>query len=353
MKSEFFKIWRKEIFGKMRIKYYRVVTEDKREIVLTRIKRERAGGGYPVLCIPGMGQNRFSWIAPCSEFAEWFASRGIDVWILEPRGRGLSKLRKERYDWSIDELILYDLKSAIEKVLKETGRKKVFLVGHSLGGCMTYCSLSLYGKNIAGFATLGSPMKYRFLSTGWFIKLGALYNNAISILGKTPLEFLVYFPFPLLGKAGILGLPIMNTFLENFIPLHPWHRKNVKKIRLIRSIIKGFERESPKLVAHFLRWAKEGRFTSYDRKFDWTDGFLKAKIPGLFIAGDRDRLAPPSAVKYAYDAYGANQKKFVLLNKREHGTHWGHLDLTMGKNCSDFLFPIIFDWMKSVAEGKA
>lgn len=332
----------------MKIDYYRVITEDGREIFLTSVKRRRAGGWFPVLCIPGLGQNRFSWIEPCSEFGTWFAERGIDVWVLEPRGMGLSKKKKERYEWSIDEIIKYDLKAAIDRVLKETGRSKVFLVGHSLGGCIIYCALSFYDKKIAGFAVLGAPMKYSFLSIGWFVKVGALYNNSIYLSGKTPLEFLRYFPLPLLGKTGILAFPIMNTFLENFIPLHPWHRKNVKMVNLIRSIIKGFERESPKVVAQFLRWAKEGRFTNYDRKFDYTPGFLKANIPGLFIAGDRDRLAPPSSVKYAFDAYGSDRKKFVLLNKNEHSTHWGHLDLMMGKNCRNFLFPIIQEWMKSI-----
>lgn len=342
-----------KVFSMEKIKYYEIKTVDRRNVVLTRVKPRRAGGLFPLLCIPGLGQNRFSWMHPGSNFAEWFSLRGVDVWILEPRGCGFSKLERENYNWSVDEIIKYDLAASIKKVLKESGRSKVFLAGHSLGGCIIYCALPLYEEKIAGFISLGGPLKYKAISLGWFIKAGAVFNTHLRIFGKHPLEILPFFPLPLLGAGAVIGMPLLNTLLENMIPLHPWHRKNIRKRQLIKRILKGFEKVSPKVVSQFLRWADEGRLTSYDRNEDYTKGFLRAKVPGLFIAGDRDRLAPPSSVEHAFKLYRFKDKKFIVLNQKEHGVHWGHLDLTMGKNCESYLFPLILNWMIEKSERKS
>lgn len=333
----------------MREEIYKILTPDLYELVLTRIKPKRAGAWYSLLLIPGLGQNRFTWVKPGSDFAEWFAGEGVDVWILEQRGIGRSSRKGEPYTWSIDEIIKYDVPSSIDFILKESGRQKVFIAGHSLGGCIIYCVLSLREKKIAGFISLGAPYKYDLFSPAWFIKLGAVFNLLPTRLNwKPPLEKIPYFPLPLLGGAAVIGMPILNTPVENVVPLHPWHRKNVRKIRLIRRILSGFEKVSPKVVSQFLKWMGEGRFTSYDGKSDYTDSFIKATVPGLFIAGDKDRLAPPSSVKYGYDIYSFKKKKFILLNEKEHLVHWGHLDLTMGKHCQKVLYPILLNWMANV-----
>jgi len=66
--------------------------------------------------------------------------------------------------------------------------------------------------------------------------------------------------------------------------------------------------------------------------------------PILFFAGAADRIAPPDAVRAAYDAWGAASagpvdKTFVVLG-REHGSHsdYGHGDLAIGRNAREDLF---------------
>jgi len=325
---------------------YIIRTVDRWRLSLIRLNQGSTNKKPPLILIHGLGQNRYTWDEPTSQFARWFAENGIDVWIVELRGSGQSKNQKMDYAWSVDDYINKDMPAVTNFILKKTEKNKVFLCGHSLGGCIIYAFLPYYEKRIAGFISIAGPLSYSLNYLGGFVKI-ASYLNHIPYLffKKTAVEFMPNFYLPVLGMLAIAGYSFMNSPLENLIPLHPWHRKNVEMLKIIIRIYKGFEPVSPKVVAQLLNLAKTGKLTSYDKKTNYWEGFKKAKVPGLFIAGSKDRLAPPSSVKNAYNLYEFTDKKYILMNKAEHRVHWGHLDLTMGRYAPIVLYPLIFNWM--------
>jgi hypothetical protein len=96
------------------------------------------------------------------------------------------------------------------------------------------------------------------------------------------------------------------------------------------------------LNADFLEWAVgDGQIRVGGKEA--LAGLAEVGAPALFFAGNADRLAPPAAVKAAFDAWGSARegvdKSFVVLG-REHGfrADYGHGDLAMGAHVAAELF---------------
>lgn len=325
-----------------------VKTNDGWTIHLMRRKPHEKIFKYPLLLIHGFGQNRYTWEPPASSFAPWFSSKGMDVWILELRGSGKSKI-KGKMNWTFEDFLTKDLPSAVSYIKKKTETEKLFFCGHSLGGTLIYCYTSFNEKNVKGFISLAGPVYYG--RDSFYMKLGGIYASIPeAITGKTIIEYMPYFPLREMGMAGLVFYPLFNTFIESLVPLHPWHRKNVNYFRLASRILLGFERVSPSLASQLVLWISRDGLFSHDFKINYLKYIPKIKAPCLFIAGSCDRLAPPASVKPAFDMVSSRDKKFIVLTSKTHKVDWGHLDLTMGRHCEDVLYPILLNWIKEHAE---
>jgi pimeloyl-ACP methyl ester carboxylesterase len=77
---------------------------------------------------------------------------------------------------------------------------------------------------------------------------------------------------------------------------------------------------------------------------DALDGLRHVSTPVLFFAGARDHLAPPEAVRIAYDAWGTEagedvDKRFVLLAESAGASaDYGHGDLAIGRDAKKDIF---------------
>ncbi len=326
------------------IEHYTVTTKDGWPIHLLRRRPAKTKTGSPLLLIHGFGQNRYTWEPPASNFAPWFALQGIDTWIVELRGSGRSKKPSMRYDWTFEDFLTKDLPAAVEHIRQLTGGRRIFMCGHSLGGTLIYCYAALRGRDLRGFISLGGPVIYG--RNALAMKVGGVYASLPEAFGLKPVvEYLPFFPLQQMGHVAVLGYPFLSTPFEPLIPLHPWHRKNVSAHRIIPRILLGFEKVSRKLAAQLVMWvSREGLF-SYDLKTNYLKFLPRIKTPCLLIAGDVDRLAPPASIEPAFEAIKSKDKTFVILSPKKHKTHWGHLDLTMGKNCETVLFPLLLNWI--------
>src|SRR5690349_2969564 len=105
-------------------------------------KRAVGAGGTlaPVLLIHGFGQNRYAWHLPSRSLANHLARAGFDVFNLDLRGHGRSRHFGARRSRGIDDYVTEDLPSAVEEVYALSGKRPVYLVGHSLGGLVSYAA---------------------------------------------------------------------------------------------------------------------------------------------------------------------------------------------------------------------
>ncbi|GMH23868.1 hypothetical protein Nepgr_025711 [Nepenthes gracilis] len=134
-----------------------VTTEDGYILSLQRIPESRAAGEGgqldkpPVLIQHGVLVDGTTWLLnpPDENLPFILADAGFDVWIANTRGTRFSRKhvsldpnKPEYWNWSWDELVMYDLPATIDVVYRQTRDKKIYYVGHSLGSLIALASLS-------------------------------------------------------------------------------------------------------------------------------------------------------------------------------------------------------------------
>ncbi|XP_028781172.1 triacylglycerol lipase 1 [Neltuma alba] len=125
--------------------------------------------GPPVLLQHGLFMAGDAWFlnAPEQSLGFILADHGFDVWVGNVRGtrwsyghKSLSKKDKEFWDWSWQELALYDLAEMIDYIHSVTD-SKLFVVGHSQGTIMSLAAFTQpeIVKKVEAAALL-SPISY-------------------------------------------------------------------------------------------------------------------------------------------------------------------------------------------------
>lgn len=148
---------------------YAVTTDDGYILSLYRIP----GSGPPVLLVHGLSNSANCFILnQCSKPPAFFLSdSGYDVWLGNMRGSHLSRghthlnsSNDDYWDWTMVELIRYDLISFIKFIKSQTDYKKVALLGHSQGGSVILWALAqhpdLYAPHVNIGILIGTPGAY-------------------------------------------------------------------------------------------------------------------------------------------------------------------------------------------------
>lgn len=131
-----------------------VKTQDGFILNMQRIPEGRAGGGdskrQPVLIQHGVLVDGMTWLLnpPEQNLPLILADKGFDVWIANARGTryscrhtSLQPYEPGFWNWSWDELVVFDLPAVFDYVYSQTGQKAHY-VGHSLGTLIALASFS-------------------------------------------------------------------------------------------------------------------------------------------------------------------------------------------------------------------
>ncbi|CAA0807485.1 Triacylglycerol lipase 1 [Striga hermonthica] len=156
--------------------------------------------GSPVLLIHGLFMAGDSWFMnlPNQSLGFILADQGFDVWVGNVRGTrwshghvSLSEREKKFWDWSWQELALYDLGEMIRYVYSETS-SKVLVVGHSQG---TIMSLAAFTQSdivkMVKAAALLCPISYlEHVTAPFVLRLVKMHlDEAILAMGIHELNF--------------------------------------------------------------------------------------------------------------------------------------------------------------------
>ncbi|KAJ3329237.1 hypothetical protein HDU76_008340 [Blyttiomyces sp. JEL0837] len=128
---------------------YDAVTQDGFILVLHRVGRKDgvAPTRGPVILMHGLFQSSGVWITNGKEsFAFYLVDQGYDVWMGNNRAvfeRHLTlKTSDPRFwNWSLDELALYDVPTMLSTVRHHTKTEKVAFIGHSQGNAQMFLAL--------------------------------------------------------------------------------------------------------------------------------------------------------------------------------------------------------------------
>jgi alpha-beta hydrolase superfamily lysophospholipase len=298
-----------------------------------------------VLLIHGYGQNRYAWHLPLRSMTNALARAGFDVFNLELRGHGRSAHLGAKRPSSPSDYVREDVPAAVDEVLSLTSGRPIFLVGHSLGGLVSYAAAPRLTGAIAGVASIGSPYHFVRGSRGLALvgqALALVETRAEALTGDAALEL------RLVGDT----VRLFRTFFDS--PLYPlpfrgYHPPNIETDVLAQHMALAMDMGSIRVMRLMFRWAREraGRVDIPGGLEGFGDAFERlTDLPLLVIAGEEDDLAPPAGVRTAFDRSRAVDKTYRQLPA-------GHIDLLVGSSAPRTTWPLLESWLGRRAPGVA
>ena len=283
----------------------------------------------PVLLVHGLGANyRNQDLHPDHSLARHLAARGRDVWLLNLRSGLGGWTRAEAARVRFAAMVDQDLPIGVRAVLDRTGAAALDYVGFSMGGMLLYAALgrTVPEESVRRAVIVGSPAR---------ITAPAIF---LPLLRRVP-RWLV-------PASRYKHLAHLFAFMIEWIrtPIHAlfYNPRNVSAGLARLSLVNMVEDIPAPLNADFLEWAVGGGDVRVGG-LRAVDGLMKIGVPALFFAGAADRMAPPAAVRAAFDAWGSERsavdKQLVVLGRATgFEADYGHGDLAMGAGVVKDLF---------------
>lgn len=286
-----------------------------------------------VLLVHGFAQNRYTWHLPSRSFSCYLAHKGWDVFNLDLRGAGRSLTFDGRRPQALDDYIQEDLPACAKEACRLSGHEKVVLIGHSMGGLISYCAgATTLRKRLRAIITLGSP--YRFGAGSRFLKALATLLQTTRATGVFDRH--VPLPTRLLGRHLHRRRRLWDSKLFP-TPIRAWRSGNVEDQVLDEYLSRAFDRTNLAIAFDILAGGDRVALRSRDGRIDYGAAFEALRGPLLCIAGDRDDLAPPESVREAYERSRSADKSFRVFPV-------GHADLIVGRDAVSTIWPLIHRW---------
>lgn len=287
-----------------------------------------------VILVHGYAQNRYTWHSSKRSFVNYLADDGWDVFNVDLRGHGRSRRFGAPYPRALDDYIREDLPTFVREAQALTGAERVFLIGHSMGGMISYFSGStLLRDQVRGIVTLGSPYVF---GRGSMLLFGLREIAAIArrtgLLDGNPT-----LPLRIIGRHLNRRKSLWDTKLLP-IPIRAWAPGSVEPELLDEYLRRTFDRSTLAVALDILSLGQDEGFKSVDGTVDYSAAFEILDRPLLVVAGTEDGLAPPASVRPAYDRSRSSDRTYRVFP-------FGHIDLVIGKQATHTVWPLIRNWL--------
>jgi pimeloyl-ACP methyl ester carboxylesterase len=327
-----------------------VDTEDGWQVALYRVPPAvgpEAGDhvGTPVLLAHGTCVNRTNFLLEGSDLAAYLSEQGFDVWLTEYRGDRTSvppdARTWRRADWDADDIAGLDIPAVLDHIEAETGRARVFWIGHSLGGVLGYIvAQGPRGDDLAGLVAFGSPGA--FVHPNDLARLTWRHRRLLPA-GQLPTR-----------PLSMLLLPAVRDHPRAYLVHAITHTDNADPRRLMQFVRRGMENTGRGLALQYLTWMDGGHLVSRDGTVDYSEGLAGIQVPTLLFAGRVDHVVPAWTVRYAHDHLGGEDRTLVVLGEGWGTVHdYGHGDLVVGDRALDEVFPRVAQWLRTHAQAAA
>ncbi|MCB9678712.1 MAG: alpha/beta hydrolase [Alphaproteobacteria bacterium] len=298
--------------------------EDGPPLAVERTVRKGGPTRPPVILVHGFAQNRFTWRISGRSMVAALADAGYEVLSLELRGHGLSRELGSGNATEFTEYI-----EDLERVVAICDRPP-FAIGHSLGGAVVVGAASRV--ELAGVVPIAGV--YTFATRNPTLRaLGRLTLAAEPALRASPVRMST-------GWAGrLLGRLYSVTDIAGYgFPISGWVPGSIERELLEERLELGFDWTSVEVWIEMSRWANGAPVPG-------AEAFRGVDVPLLVIVGDADPLVRPADAKNCFEASGSADKQLVVMDAFHHRVHWGHVDLILGKDAPELVWPQIIDWL--------
>jgi pimeloyl-ACP methyl ester carboxylesterase len=309
----------------------RVVTGDGWELALGRCRPRGPPRRLPVLLVHGIAMNRQSFVFGLERYglAPFLAAAGFDCYALDLRGHGDSRSRPgpgSPRRWDLDTYLRQDLPAALERIRELTGTRQVLYVGHSQGALLGLAGAGLYPDRIAGVVALAAPVHFDL---------------------QPQLRRLTRLRYPFRGRFRLLSRMVapLSGYWHPALADLAVNLRNVEPRVYRRFLANGIEDIPPGVLAQFELFFHEDSFRSVAGDVDYRAALEQCRQPALFVAAERDGVAPPAVVQAGHRRWGG-PKRYVVFER-----DYAHTDLLFGRRAPEVVYPVVRDFLVDVEEG--
>lgn len=300
---------------------------------LWMVRKHRTNGPTKaaIILVHGFAQNRYSWHNSVRSMSAWLAQQGYDVYNLELRGHGRSRTEGQMVTGGFQDYI-------DDLITTANALPPAYWIGHSLGGAVIYGAAATM-RPLRCLGVIGMGGVFHFASNNIAMKTLCSVTRRVS-------------SFPLIQQASLktkLSGSFFNrlfTFTNNIgyiLPVSGWWPDTVEEELVHERLQQGFDWLSVPI------W-KEMCFIAKNQRFIYEEEWMKTDIPVLVLLGDKDHFLWPRDGAPAYHLSPSKHRKMVVFDNFHHQHHWGHLDIVLGKDAPEYVWPTISDWMDSISQ---
>ncbi|XP_004343698.1 triacylglycerol lipase [Capsaspora owczarzaki ATCC 30864] len=344
-----------------------VKTDDRFVLTLHRIPRRKneshsVNGDRPaVFLMHGLMMCSEVWVATNDSLAFMLADHGFDVWLGNNRGNRYShkntKFKPSQnhfWDFSVDELALYDVPANLNYILDLTQQKTLSYVGFSQGTAQAFASFSLnpqLAARVNMFVALAPAGRAKGLKKGVIGSFVRLAPDSIFLMfGAKACMPSALFWRNLLARNSFTSLIDASCRL-----LFGWRMANFgsqdRKNMLFAHL---FSYTSVKTIVHWFQMVAMNQFQMYDENQDLAKTPYRGTTPNPYPV---HQIKCPMAIFYG-GADGICDVQW-LLDQMPKNTfihrqdEYEHLDLIWAASASTCIFPKVIRIIKETVEREA
>lgn len=320
------------------------------------IKEER---GPPVLLQHGLFMAGDAWFLDSAEQSLGFilADYGFDVWVGNVRGTrwshghiSLSEKDKEFWDWSWQELALYDLTDMISYVNLITNAK-VFVVGHSQGTIMSLVAFTQPDiEDMVEAAALLCPISYlEYITSPFVLRMVNMHlDQMILAMGIHQLNF-----------RSDWGVNLMDSICDGHLDCNDLLTSITGKNCCFNNSRVDFYLEyephpsSSKNLRHLFQMIRKGTFSKYDYGFfknmklygqskppEFDLGHIPKSLPLWMAYGGNDNLADVTDLQHTLKELPSNPELLYLES-------YGHVDFILSIDAKKDIYDHMIGFLRS------
>jgi polyhydroxyalkanoate synthase len=293
--------------------------------------------GPVVLMIPAPIKRAYLWdLAPGASVVQQFVRGGMRVYLAQWEPPGVDEQEYGLAEYA-NQLIL----DALRAIERETGSRRVFLAGHSLGGTLAAIFAGLHPDRIAGLILAGAPLHFG-PDVDPLSSLVAASPQASAITASTG-----NVPGSVLDVASTLAAPASFGYFrwKDWLASLPDACARATHLRVERwtddemPLARRFFEEVVELLYREDRWMR-GTLELAGRRV--TPQSVAA--PLLCIVERQSAVAPPESVRPFYEAVGARPRRW-LWYEGDIGVCLQHVGMLVGKTAHQSLWPEVVRWI--------
>jgi pimeloyl-ACP methyl ester carboxylesterase len=303
----------------------------------------------PVLMVHGIAANRLHFdLDPRYSLARAVRARGFDTYVVELRGAGLScppqSIGLRPSSWGLRDYTERDVPTVISAILEATGARQLHGVGHSMGGMILFAVAVGAQSEIASITSVGTPL-VGALSQSLSPRERRLMNLVARLTPaarftppgqrRVPLR-------RLLGAAGKV-MPLSQRLADNFL----FNVNNCEPWVLTKLASEGIHDIPVQLITEITQHVAAG--ASPFGPYAYEAALHGIDAPVFALSGSVDRIAPPDSVAAAIaELVGPDVRYREMGIAQGDRCDYGHIDLLMGVNAPDEVYPQIIDFLLEV-----